>query len=242
MLVSCVPSTFRLFQTMLHVEDLSHYPHCILRFGDSMPSRPRIVVDFIVIPTLEGLVSEEVNGLVFHARDVLFLLNLLEAVCLVPAVREDVEGDLAANRVAKRSIREVSVRIRSVLDIREPVVGELRSQRLHHLGSYPMLQVVLVVLMPLIIARVSADRTHVHHSVPELHEGTSLLRDVQVGDVMEAEVRELAVFLLAEPFDEGVGREGLAEAVGCEAVFREAEVEKRCYGDGRTAELFLLFC
>jgi hypothetical protein len=59
---------------------------------------------------------------------------------------------------------------------------------------------------------------------------------------MEAEVCELDVFLLAEPFDEGVGGEGLTEAVGCEAVFGEAEVEEGCYGGGRGAELFLLFC
>jgi len=39
-----------------------------------------------------------------------------------------------------------------------------------------------------------------------------------------------------------VACQGYAEAVGGEAVFGEAEVEEGCDGDGRGAELFLLFC
>lgn len=50
------------------------------------------------------------------------------------------------------------------------------------------------------------------------------------------------VFVFAEPLDEIVACQGYAEAVGGEAVFGEAEVEEGCDGDGRGAELFLLFC
>lgn len=62
-----------------------------------MPRRPRITVDFIVVPTLEALVPEEMDGLVIDTRYFLLRFDLLKAVRLVPAVREDVEGDLAAN-------------------------------------------------------------------------------------------------------------------------------------------------
>ncbi len=44
------------------------------------------------------LVAEEMDGSVFDsARELSFVLEVLEAVSLVPAVREDVEGELAAD-------------------------------------------------------------------------------------------------------------------------------------------------
>jgi hypothetical protein len=40
-----------------------------------------------------------VDVLVLDTGDCLLGLDMLEAICLVPAGREDVEGDLATNRV-----------------------------------------------------------------------------------------------------------------------------------------------
>lgn len=57
---------------------------------------------------------------------------------------------------------------------------------------------------------------------------------------MQTEVDEFLVFCFAEPGDEGCGGEGHTQAVGCEPVFGEAEVEERCDGDGGGGELFLL--
>lgn len=58
---------------------------------------------------------------------------------------------------------------------------------------------------------------------------------------MQDKVDELLVFIFADPFDETVGGQFLAELEGCEAVFCEAKVEERCDGDaGWFADLFLL--
>lgn len=50
----------------------------LLRIVHVMADRPGILIDFIVVPTLESLVAEEVDGGVIHAvREVLLVLNVL---------------------------------------------------------------------------------------------------------------------------------------------------------------------
>ena len=66
-----------------------------------MTDRPRVLVNLIVVTILEALVAEEVDILVVDTGQMLswicLRLDMLQAVCLVPAVREDVEGYLAAD-------------------------------------------------------------------------------------------------------------------------------------------------
>lgn len=50
-----------------------------------------------------------------------------------------------------------------------------------------------------------------------------------------------ALYLVADPVDEGGAREGDAHFEGREAVFGKAEVEEGGHGDGGSAELLLLF-
>jgi len=58
---------------------------------------PGIGVDLIVIASNKALVTEEVNVPVIGASDILLRCNMLEAVSLIPASREDIERDLATN-------------------------------------------------------------------------------------------------------------------------------------------------
>ena len=66
-----------------------------------MPDRPRVLVDLIVVAILEALVAKEVDVLVVDTGEmfgwICFGFDMLQAVCLIPAVREDIEGDLTAN-------------------------------------------------------------------------------------------------------------------------------------------------
>lgn len=56
-----------------------------------------------VVAALKGLVSEEVDVLIGDAVGLLgFVLDVSEAVGLVPAVGEDIEGDLTADGVTAR--------------------------------------------------------------------------------------------------------------------------------------------
>lgn len=96
-------------------------------------------------------------------------------------------------------------------------------------------------VVPLLGAGVPADGADVNHAVAELDKSSPLDGDVEVGDVVQAEVCELLVLGLADPADEAVGGEGLAELVGREAVLGEAVVEEGGDRDaGRPAELLLL--
>lgn len=67
-----------------------------------MSDRTRILKDLVVVAALVGLVAEEVDFRVFDARDFFLLGQVLQAVGLVPASREDVEGDLSTNGVPDR--------------------------------------------------------------------------------------------------------------------------------------------
>ena len=55
----------------------------------------------MVVAAFERLVAEEVDRLVLDAaRNILFVLDVLQAISLVPAIWEDVKGDLAADGIS----------------------------------------------------------------------------------------------------------------------------------------------
>lgn len=57
---------------------------------DTVPHRPGIVIDFIIVPSRGRLIPEEVDGVKP------LVVEHVEAVALVPAFREDVKADHAA--------------------------------------------------------------------------------------------------------------------------------------------------
>jgi hypothetical protein len=81
-------------------ESLSDLLEAVGGILDRMADGSGVLVDLVVVTTRESLVAEEVDGLVVDAGDVLLVLNMLQAVGLVPAIWKDVEGDLTAYRVA----------------------------------------------------------------------------------------------------------------------------------------------
>ena len=63
-----------------------------------MANRSGILINLVVVAALERLVAEEMYSLVVHSTwHVLVVLDVLQAVCLVPACWKDVEGDLTAD-------------------------------------------------------------------------------------------------------------------------------------------------
>ena len=91
------PSPFAL---CLKFEQLFHRPHCILRILDTVPNCPAVFEDFIIISTFECFVSEEVDGRVINTTERLLCFQVLQAVSLIPASGEYIEGNLSADRVA----------------------------------------------------------------------------------------------------------------------------------------------
>lgn len=83
------------------VEQLLQLRHGIFWFCDCMSNRPWVIVDLVVVSTRGTFVAKEMNRRIFNAAGLLRLvLKVPEAECLVPALGKDIEGDLAANRVA----------------------------------------------------------------------------------------------------------------------------------------------
>ena len=62
-----------------------------------MPHRPTILIDLIIIAPLIRLIPKEMNSRILDAANLFFFGQVLQAVGLVPAGGEDVEGDLAAD-------------------------------------------------------------------------------------------------------------------------------------------------
>lgn len=96
-------------------------------------------------------------------------------------------------------------------------------------------------VITLLVARVTTDRANINHAIAKLDKRATLDGDVQVGNVVQAEIDELLVLRLADPLDEAVGGQRLAELESRQAVFREAKVKERRDGDARwLADLLLL--
>jgi hypothetical protein len=100
---------------------------------------------------------------------------MVEAVCLVPASGEHVEGDLSTDGVC------------------EAEVGEGFFERGDHGGADVVLDVVGLVVVALLDGGVAADGGDVDHAIAEFDEGAALDGDVEVGDVVEDPGEELLV-------------------------------------------------
>ncbi len=72
----------------------------IRRTGHSVTDNPRVGENFVVIATNEGFIAEEMNLVV------LGVTNETKAVGLIPPFREDIEGDLSANRKSQLEMSE----------------------------------------------------------------------------------------------------------------------------------------
>jgi hypothetical protein len=58
-----------------------------------------VLVDLVIIASLERFITKEVNSGVLYSTGLLRLLfQVLQTISLIPTCGEDVEGDLAANR------------------------------------------------------------------------------------------------------------------------------------------------
>ena len=66
----------------------------------TVPDGAWVLVNLVVVTTFKGLVPEEVDsGVIPTTGQVLLILDVLQAIPLVPACWEDVEGDLAADGI-----------------------------------------------------------------------------------------------------------------------------------------------
>lgn len=120
-------------------------------------------------------------------------------------------------------------------------MAKLLAERGNHRFADLGLLIVGFKIVTFLVARVTADGGDVDHAVAELNKRAALDGDVEVGNVVQAEVGKLLPLVLADPLDEAVGRELLAQLVRRQAVLGEAVVEEGDNGDAsRLAELLLL--
>lgn len=235
----------------LEVEKFFQNLHGFLRALDGVANGSLVAEDLVVVAALEGLVTKEMDVLVGDSVGLLGLVfEVAQAVSLVPASGEDIEGDLAADgETAYMLLTEHRQKQRDEFrmgkgkssNIRKSQVAEFLLENSNELLSNLGILVVGLKLVSLLGAGVSADGADVDHAVTELNKGSSLDRDVQVGNVVQDEVGKLLVLVLTNPLDEAVGGERLAQLVCGQAVLGEAVVEEG--GDrhaGGLAELLLL--
>ena len=74
-----------------------------------MSNHPWIAIKLIIVTAGTCLVAKEVDVCVFDSVGLFgFSLEMLQTVALVPAVREDIEGDLAADGISSQRVENVS--------------------------------------------------------------------------------------------------------------------------------------
>ncbi|KAI3487832.1 hypothetical protein L1887_48207 [Cichorium endivia] len=198
----------------LQPKQLSELLHRVLRIRDGMTDRPGVLKDLVVVAALVGLVAEKVDlvpaELLCRGASVSLAVvdrHVAQRIRLVPSVRKDVKRDLTANRE------------------RKPIVAKLLLERIDKGVADVVDLVVLFKLDSLLDAGVPADGRDIDHAVPEFDEGAAHDGQIEVGDVLEAELGELLVPFLAEPADEALRGEQLAIAEAGETVFGKDVVE-----------------
>ena len=82
------------------IEQLPQLRHRVVRVLHSMSICSRIGVELVVIATFECLIAEEVYCGVLDSASIFLGREMLQAVRFVPAGREDIEANLAADGVA----------------------------------------------------------------------------------------------------------------------------------------------
>lgn len=170
-----------------------------------------VSVDLPVVAALEGLVAEKVDGFEVDAGQGRLGLQVTETVSLVPAHREDVEGDLAADRITiiftplmlvERSVDRVGDKGKGE-NVRQSQIGKFLLQRLDHGMSTPAPLVPGLELVPFLAAGITPHRTHVDHARAKLHEGAAHGRQArELGNVFQAEFDQALVLFFPEPLDE----------------------------------------
>ena len=89
--IECSPNA-RSLHADSEVEELLELRSSLLRVFHTMADSPRVFIDLVVIASLERLVSKKVNRRVLDpARQVLLVLHVPKAICLVPAFRKHIE-------------------------------------------------------------------------------------------------------------------------------------------------------
>eukprot|EP00353_Schmidingerella_taraikaensis_P017146 CAMPEP_0185603994 /NCGR_PEP_ID=MMETSP0436-20130131/2960_1 /TAXON_ID=626734 ORGANISM="Favella taraikaensis, Strain Fe Narragansett Bay" /NCGR_SAMPLE_ID=MMETSP0436 /ASSEMBLY_ACC=CAM_ASM_000390 /LENGTH=145 /DNA_ID=CAMNT_0028234701 /DNA_START=351 /DNA_END=789 /DNA_ORIENTATION=+ len=108
--------------------------------------------------------------------------------------------------------------------------GELLSELLDEGLAHERRLVVLLELVALRLGAVAANRAHIDHSVAELNESATLDRNVEICDVVKAEVDESLQVVFTQVQVEALLFNSLALFVGVEAVLSEAIVGAFCDG------------
>lgn len=92
-----------------------------------MPDGPTILKNLPIIPTLVRLIAKKMHRLKLHLPPGALLLgrHVLQTIRLVPPRREDVEGDLAPDRVGEAEVGEFPLQCRHEgrADVVRRVVG-----------------------------------------------------------------------------------------------------------------------
>ncbi len=142
-------------------------------------------IDLVVVTSFKRFISEKVYFLI--------ILQKLQAVCFVPSVGEHIKGYLSSNGVGKPNIWEL------LLQSINKVLPNFRS--LHQPITYV---VILLELISLTLRTVPTDWTDINHSRPIFYKGSPLNGNIQLRQILQAEVDELLQLILSQEILNGL--------------------------------------
>jgi len=148
-------------RTKSQAEDFLQFPCRIIWTGDRMPNCSWIFVDLVVVSALVRLITKEVyRRVLYPIRLLRLVLQMLQAIRLIPASGEDIKRYLATNRV------------------RQSQPSKLLPKDTHERLPYLVLLIIPLILIPLLHTRIPPNRTNINHPIPELNKRPPLDRHI----------------------------------------------------------------
>lgn len=86
----------------------------------------------------------------------------------------------------------------------------------------------------------SPNRTNIDHAIAVFHKRATLLGQFDAGNIRKTEVDDILVSFLAQPLNEAITGQWLAQTNGSQSILGKTEIEKARNIDGRGTDLLLL--
>lgn len=154
--------------------------HGVFGVLDGMSDDLGMMINFIVITAFFSFIAEKV----YMLKALIF--EMLQTICLIPALWEDINGNLATNGELQ------TILIEAIL------------QFFHKLFSDLVLLIKSSKSKTLIVSATASDRGNIDHPITEFNECATLYRNIKISQVMQGKLDKFLIAVLAQKLDKAL--------------------------------------
>lgn len=139
--------------------------------GPGLIDAPNVFVNFVVISSLECLISKEI--------DLVVSFKEAKTVSFVPSIGESIKRNLTSNWIG------------------QPDIWESLVNCCNKLLSYFVFMIIFLKITSLFLGTISSDWTNIQHSCPVLNKCSSFDRNIKIRKISQDKIKELFQFLFS---------------------------------------------